>query len=78
MVTKWEWVTPPLLSVFPDDSITVVLVVVSALCVCVWGGGGGGGGGEQRESERGRVEKSGNNRGNQREGEEILTTSFLD
>ena len=36
--------TPPVLTVFPEDSITVVLVVVSAL----------GGGGRERGREGGR------------------------
>ena len=36
MATWYERVTPPLVTVFPEDSITVVLVHVSALwCVCV-------------------------------------------
>ena len=48
--------TPPLLSVFPDDSITVILVVVSAVlstvCRCM-------GERERREGVRGKGNESG-------------------
>ena len=36
MATWWEWVTPPVLMVLPEDSITVLLVEMSTLA----GGGG--------------------------------------